>query len=161
VRRSPSGSLALTFGIEGDLAAVRILGPRTPRQVTELWQHTCIEAFVAVDGASAYHEFNFAPSGEWAVYGFRNYREGALLNDETLAPQIAVRIAPHRFELDACIPLVRLSHRHPRAPLRLGLSAVIEASDGMLSYWSLRHPAGKPDFHHDARALRLEPPGDE
>ena len=39
-------------------------------------------------------------------------------------------------------------------PLRLGLAAVIEASDGTRSYWALRHPAGQPDFHHaDAFAL--------
>ena len=39
------------------------------------------------------------------------------------------------------------------------LSAVIEASDG-LSYWALRHPADKPDFHDaDGFALLLEPPG--
>jgi hypothetical protein len=33
---------------------------------------------------------------------------------------------------------------------------VIEAADGSLSYWALRHPPGKPDFHHrDAFALEL------
>jgi hypothetical protein len=43
--------------------------------------------------------------------------------------------------------------------LRLGLSAVIESCNGSLSYWALRHPAGKPDFHHaDAFALGLEAP---
>ena len=43
--------------------------------------------------------------------------------------------------------------------LRLGLSAVIEATDGSLSYWALRHPPGKPDFHHiDAFDLQLDRP---
>ena len=42
-------------------------------------------------------------------------------------------------------------------PLRLGLSAVVEDVDGILSYWALRHPSGKPDFHHtDAFALQLD-----
>jgi hypothetical protein len=41
--------------------------------------------------------------------------------------------------------------------IRLGLSAVVEATDGGLSYWALRHPPGKPDFHHiDAFALQLD-----
>jgi len=36
------------------------------------------------------------------------------------------------------------------------LSAVIEATDGSLSYWALEHPADKPDFHHpDSFALEL------
>jgi len=40
--------------------------------------------------------------------------------------------------------------------MRLALSAVIEEERGRLSYWALRHPPGKPDFHHpDAFALAL------
>ena len=31
---------------------------------------------------------------------------------------------------------------------RLGLSAVIEETNGDTSYWALAHPAGKADFHH-------------
>jgi hypothetical protein len=45
---------------------------------------------------------------------------------------------------------------HAGARLTLALSAVIEDEDGVLSYWALKHPAGKPDFHHrDAFALEL------
>jgi hypothetical protein len=32
--------------------------------------------------------------------------------------------------------------------LRLGLSALIEDSDGGKSFWALAHPPGAPDFHH-------------
>ena len=32
--------------------------------------------------------------------------------------------------------------------LRLGLAAVIEDKAQVLSYWALKHPAEKPDFHH-------------
>ena len=47
----------------------------------------------------------------------------------------------------------------PGNSLRLGLSAVVEDADGGLSYWALRHPPGKPDFHHtDAFALQLVQP---
>ena len=35
-------------------------------------------------------------------------------------------------------------------PLHLALAAVIEAEDGQLSYWALKHPRGKPDFHRAA-----------
>ena len=36
------------------------------------------------------------------------------------------------------------------------ITAVIEEADGTKSYWALRHPAGKPDFHHpDCLALEL------
>lgn len=39
------------------------------------------------------------------------------------------------------------------------ISAVIEEADGTKSYWALRHPPGKPDFHHpDCFALELPAP---
>ena len=41
---------------------------------------------------------------------------------------------------------------------RLGLSAVIEDTNGHKSYWALAHPPGKPDFHHaDCFAYELSP----
>jgi hypothetical protein len=40
--------------------------------------------------------------------------------------------------------------------LRIALAAVIEDENGRLSYWGLRHPPGKPDFHHpDGFALEV------
>jgi hypothetical protein len=160
VRRS-SSELQMTFRLDGDIPRVRIAPPGVPRINPELWRHTCFEAFIAVDGQQAYHEFNFAPSGEWCVYALSGYRNGAPVADETMCPQIAVRSTENRLELDALVRLDSLSAIHPHASLQIGLSAVIETSDG-LSYWALRHPADKPDFHRaDGFALLLEPPGPE
>lgn len=40
--------------------------------------------------------------------------------------------------------------------IRVGLTAVIEATDGTVSYWSLAHPPGRPDFHQaGGRVLAL------
>ena len=159
VRRSASDELHMTYCLNGDIPEIRIPSASVPHIGTRLWEHTCFEAFIAVEGQSAYHEFNFAPSGEWAAYAFSSYRNGGPLVDEGLRPQIAVRSSESQLELDALVPLGGLSAVHPRAPLRVGLSAVIEASDG-LSYWALRHPGAKPDFHNaDGFALLLEPPG--
>src|SRR5579859_5492555 len=159
VRRSACAELQLTFRLDGDIPRIHVPSPGAPRIAAQLWRHTCFEAFIAVEGQAAYHEFNFAPSGEWAVYAFSGYRNGGPLADEMMRPQIAVRSTDRRLELDAVVRLDRLSTIHPRARLRVGLSAVIEASDG-LSYWALRHPADKPDFHDAAGfSLLLEPPG--
>ena len=161
VRRSPSAELQMTFRLDGDIPRILVPSPGAPRIATQLWQHTCFEAFIAVQGQPAYHEFNFAPSGEWAVYAFCGYRNGGPLVNEMMHPHIEVRSTGGRLELDAVVRLDGLSAVHPRAPLRVGLSAVIEASDGR-SYWALRHPADKPDFHDaDGFALLLEPPGSE
>ena len=159
VRRSASAELVMTFRLDGDIRRIRVPSPGVPRIAKQLWRHTCFEAFIAVQGQPAYHEFNFAPSGEWTVYAFSAYRNGGPLADEMMRPHIAVRSSDSRLELDARVRLDGLSVVHPRASLRIGLSAVVEASDG-LSYWALRHPAGKPDFHAaDGLALVLEPPG--
>jgi hypothetical protein len=73
-----------------------------------------------------------------------------------MRPQIALRSAGGRLELDTVVRLDALSPIHPRASLRIALSAIVEAGEG-LSYWALRHPADKPDFHHaDGFALILE-----
>ena len=158
VRRAASRVLDVSFRLDGDMSSLRIPSPSAPRIAARLWEHTCFEAFVAMDARNGYHELNFAPSGEWAAYAFRSYRDGGAVADEALAPSIRVRATEARLELDALIRLDRLSAAHPRSTLRIGLSAVIEGNDGGLSYWALRHPAGKPDFHHgECFALLLEP----
>jgi hypothetical protein len=161
VRRSASAELQMTFRLDGDIPRILVPSPGVPRIATQLWHHTCFEAFIAVQGQPAYHEFNFSPSGEWAVYAFCSYRNGGPLANKMMSPYIAVRSTGSRLELDTLVRLDGLSAIHPRASLRIGLSAVIEASDG-LSYWALRHSADRPDFHEaDGFALLLEPPGSE
>ncbi len=73
-----------------------------------------------------------------------------------MSPQPVIRVhrSAQRLVLEAEVPL-------EMPPLyrsiRLGLSAVVEAVDGELSYWALRHPPGEPDHHHvDAFALQLD-----
>jgi len=161
VRRSAGAELQMTFRLDGDIPRIQVPLPGVPRIATELWRHTCFEAFIALEGQAAYHEFNFAPSGEWAAYAFSGYRNGGPLANERMRPHIAVRSTGSRLELDALVRLDVLSAVHPHASLRIGLSAVIEACD-RLSYWAIHHPADKPDFHDaDGFALLLEPPGPE
>lgn len=155
------GAIALTFTLEGELARMRTSAPRAPSRTDRLWEHTCFEAFVVVANGPAYYEFNFAPSGEWAAYAFRDYRKGVPLEQEELCPGINVRRAGGELELRALLHLNRLALIEPHARLRLALSAVIEDAHGGLSYWALKHPSGQPDFHHpDAFALVLEPAED-
>jgi hypothetical protein len=159
IRRSEIAELQMTFCLAGDIPRIRVPSPGAPLNATQLWQHTCFEAFIALEGQPAYHEFNFAPSGEWAVYAFCGYRNRSPLVNEMMRPHIAVRSTSSRLELEAVVRLDGLSANHPGASLRIGLSAVIETSDGF-SYWALRHPADKPDFHDaDGFVLLLEPPG--
>jgi hypothetical protein len=170
-RTSPSGA-TFVFAITGNIPALRIPAPAAPRVVHGLWEHTCCEVFVAAANDSGdddepgagfpYHELNLSPSGEWAGYAFTSRREPLGLADDALAPRVAVRRSDDSLVLEAHIELDRLSPGLARASLRLALSVVLEETSGTLSYWSLRHPADEPDFHHpEAFALGLEAPGNE
>ncbi len=157
VGREPGGKLAVTYILEGDIDRLRVPAPHAPGIAGQLWQHTCCEVFIACQGMPAYYEFNLSPSGEWAAYAFDGYR--ALRTGESktreLDPQVVVRGAATKLELDAVIRLDRLPE-FQGVPLSLALSAVVEDSAGALSYWALRHPSGKPDFHHsESFALEL------
>jgi hypothetical protein len=152
-------SLALSYTLKGDLAHLRIPPPSFARRAEGLWQHTCFEAFISAKGRSEYHEFNFAPSGEWAAYAFRRYRDGAPLAAQGPTPAISVRSAQDLLELDALLDIERLPAMQAPVRLLIGLCAVIEDGQGRLSYWALKHPPGKPDFHHpDSFALELATP---
>jgi hypothetical protein len=151
-------ALILNYVLKADLTRLRIPPPRPPRKANHLWQHTCFEAFISVKGKPDYYELNFAPSGEWAAYSFQCYRVGMRLDDSEPAPRITMRNEMDRLELDSIVRLDHLRGILPHASLQLGLCAVIEDETGKLSYWALKHPPGKPDFHHpDAFALGLEP----
>ena len=103
-----------------------------------------------IQDTSPYHELNFSPSGEWAVYSFQSYRDGELSTHQALVPRISLQRRGGRLTLNARVQLDCLSPSYACEQLQVGLSAVIEGADGTLSYWALRHPPGKPDFHHAA-----------
>jgi hypothetical protein len=132
--------------VRGDLSLLRIPAPRAPAPAERLWQHTCCEIFLARTPGGVYQEFNFSPSGEWAAYAFRAYRDG-----EPVAvpdPRIIPNVSPYGLELSASIDIAPGRHR-------AALCVVIEQADGRLSYWALAHPPGRPDFHH-ADGFRVE-----
>lgn len=149
----PERMLSLSYTLTGDCTHLRISPPQPPARANNLWQHTCFEAFIALPGGPAYQEWNFSPSGEWAVYHFRSYRDRLPLKDNEPTPVLCVHQTQERFSLDARICL---SPQLTVQPLQLALSAVIEDDRGNLSYWALTHPPGKPDFHHqDAFVLKV------
>jgi hypothetical protein len=155
VNRAATGILGMSFTLEGDLSGLRIPETRPARRMDNLWRHTCFEVFVRAGTGPGYREFNFSPSGEWAAYAFRSYRDGGVLDMEP-GPEITVSRGRGCLELHSGI---RLDCLPPGHALQLGLSAVVEDVDGGLSCWALCHPPGRPDFHHtDAFAFRLTRP---
>lgn len=146
------GRLSLRYCLTGRTDDLAIPPPAAPARADELWRHTCFEAFVQPRPGPAYREINLAPSGQWAAYGFDGYRAG-MRPAEVGDPGVAFRHTPEGCELNAALDLA------DGAPWRVGLSAVIEERGGRISYWALRHPPGRPDFHSpDCLALDLPAP---
>ena len=113
----------------------------------KLWRHTCFEAFITAEDDPAYVECNFSPSSAWATYRFARYRTRMAAPVPVEPPRITLQTKPDSLVLDARLRLGEFT-KHPLRPLRIGLTAVIEDKAGGLSYWALRHPRSKPDFHH-------------
>lgn len=156
-----SAALAFSYTLIADIHQLLIPLAAAPKRVDGLWRHSCFEAFFGLNDSPGYYEFNFSPSSEWAAYRFRGYRDGRPLDYDALAPDISAERAADRLRLAATVRLDNLSVIQPGATLRIGLAAVIEATDGSLSYWALRHPSDKPDFHHpDSFVLELALPGE-
>lgn len=131
-----------------------VVPAEAPRVHTdELWRTTCFELFIG-RGEDSYAELNLSPSGAFAAYHFDHYRTG-MRPIPLPAPEMSLEQGSERLELTARFPEDSLPWDFNG---KLGISAVIEAQDGAISYWALAHPSGKPDFHHhDCFALSLPP----
>ena len=138
----------LSYIVTGKMSDIRMPFAMPAARTDELWQHTCFEAFIRASSGTAYYEFNFSPSTQWAAYRFSGYRSGMRVAAEIGAPAIEVRSSSDCYTLQASLELDRLPDLPREASWRLGLSALIEDTSGGKSYWALAHPPGKPDFHH-------------
>jgi hypothetical protein len=152
IARPRPDSLILSYVVSGRISDLRMPPVVTAARADELWQHTCFEAFVRPSAGPTYYEFNFSPSTQWAVYRFDSYRSGMRVATEIGAPRIEVRSSGESYTLQAALEFDGLS----LPSWRLGLSAVLEETNGRKSYWALAHPPGKADFHHsDCFALEF------
>jgi hypothetical protein len=148
VRSEKSDILVFYYSLAADMSRVRVPRSGVGRSADALWEHTCFEAFVAAADAPGYHEFNFSPSRDWAIYRFSAYREGMSRAETGGAPEISVRRCDGGLELEAAVRLGHLADLRDVRHLWVAMAAVIEDDAGGLSYWGLRHAPGKPDFHH-------------
>lgn len=138
------GAVATTniwFGIGVPASRFVIPEAAEPSRADGLWQATCFEAFLRTGGESAYREWNFAPSGQWAAFDFTAYREGMAEADVANPPYIRMEDNFTWWTLGATIAV------DVGATWELGLSAVLEETDGTKSYWALAHTGDNPDFH--------------
>ncbi len=144
--------LRFRFQLRGALDQLLLPAPGpAPVRRDQLWEHTCFEAFLGPPGAASYWEVNLSPSGAWNLYAFDSYRAGMRPESLVSDPVITASRQGREYVLDAVVPWPPAS-----SELELGIACVIERLDGTKSYWALRHPAERPDFHRrDAFLVRL------
>ena len=119
----------------------------------ELWRSTCCELFFGAKNTPEYREFNFSPSGQWAVYGFQSYRQrDHFCCPQDAVPEISFTTSSEGWSLTASIPSALLNHvaQSTAKAAEVSVAVVLEAADGALSYWALTHPREVPDFHDRA-----------
>lgn len=138
------GWFRFRYVVRGAVERIALPARAAPRHTDELWRHTCFEAFIAAQDRPAYVECNFAPSGAWAAYRFSRYRSGMKALAPVASPRVTLHTQPDRLVLEARLQLNEFAGQS----LRIGITAVIEDQAGGRSYWALRHPRSKPDFHH-------------
>lgn len=157
------GGLELNYRVAAEPGALVIPPPSaaTASSVDGLWRHTCLEVFLKRSAGSAYREFNFSPSGQWASYAFSAPRQRDATGEAgwRAPPKIAFFNLSKGFSLRATLPASHLPGGE--GDLRIGLSAVLEThqadSPALCTYWALHHPSPSPDFHHPAAlALTLD-----
>ena len=144
---SPS-LVTLRYHLRGDMSRIRVGAAGVPGRADDLWKHTCFEAFIRPAGSAQYYELNFSPTEQWAAYHFDSYRAGMTPADLSRPPEMAVRRSAGSLELEVTFLLPAGCAATPRP--KLALTAVVEEEGGRLCYWSVRHPPGRPDFHHAA-----------
>ena len=155
IEASAEGRLWLRYHVDALLRNIGLPDPAPSARADELWRSTCFELFARRSGRPDYLEFNFSPSSQWAAYRFAGYRDGMSELELAESPAIGLDASEGHLALEVALDF---PCEWRDASLHVGLSAVIEETDGIKSYWALKHPADKPDFHHpDGFVLELPP----
>lgn len=144
--------------VSTSLSTVRIpAATADPQRRDNLWHHTCFELFIRPTTAQIYFEFNFSPSGDWAAYRFRRYRDDMKPLEIAPPPHVMASQDQRELAVTARLNFSEIPALIDAASLDIGLSLIAENMDGTKSYWALAHPSGTPDFHHpDCFAARID-----
>ncbi len=135
----------LELRIDGGLDCLSLPGGLVPFH--RLYQHTCLELFLA-RGDASYVEWNFSPTGQATRYEFSAYRERR-------SSAFNVPVAVSCVSKSASVHVVAEGRLLFEEVTAASITAVIRRPDGACSYWALAHPRTVPDFH-DAGGFVLD-----
>ena len=148
--------LAITYDLLGSLSAINLIDQRSTstKRTHDLWKDTCFEWFLKSPQKKNYWEFNASPSGDWNFYQLDDYRKNLHESPLVIHPKITsswleARQEQGHYRYQVAVDLKRLldSTPHLREEGLLAVTSVVRYRSGEVSYYSLRHPVEKPDFH--------------
>jgi hypothetical protein len=153
-----SSELLLKFRIDDPLKKLDWRAdPHKPllQRGRDLWKKTCFELFAGRRGSEIYHEFNFAPTGEWDAFSFKTYREaredfvssGISFNSSTqfcLNPESGTAEAHIDIRPKHGSRLQFLTFTHD---FEVQVAFVALLKSGETIYFAHRHGESRPDFH--------------
>lgn len=147
--------LNLRYVLSGDLSRIAIAAPSDkPTRQHELWQETCFEFFLGLEGRDRYWEFNLSPAGHWNIYRFEGYRQGMQEETAFTALPFVVEAQPEQLSLSLELNLQAIAPAE--SPLDVAITAVIKSSSTDVTYWALAHTGSEADFHRrDSFVLQI------
>ena len=117
-----------------------------PVRKHELWRTTCFEFFIAIKNQPRYWEFNMSPSGNWNVYAMDAYRQ-VNMREELAFMQLPFEFQKTNKEIFLDISLNLNPILQPGDALEIGITTVVQTTNGNETYWALAHPGQHADFH--------------
>ena len=117
-----------------------------PVRKDELWRTTCFEFFIAIKDQPQYWEFNMSPSGNWNVYAMDTYRQ-VNMREELAFMQLPFEFQKTNKEIFLDISLNLNPILQPEDILEIGITTIVQTTDGNETYWALAHPGQHADFH--------------
>ena len=135
------------YEVDGEIE--RVLLPAkssSPSRTDDLWKATCFEYFIAFPLQPKYWEFNMSPSGDWNIYKMDAYRRIGF-REETAFTKLpfVFRKSDIKLSLDISMDLSPIIQAQQK--IQVGITAIIQTTDGNETYWALVHPGEQADFH--------------
>lgn len=139
--------LTIHYALTGKIEDIFLSSPSVnPTRKEELWKTTCLEFFLAIKGLPHYWEFNISPSGDWNIYRMDAYRRIGF-REEMSIQQFQFNMQKHtnNFLLNAAVDLNPIIQAEQI--LEIGITAIVQTTEGSETYWALVHPAPEANFH--------------
>jgi len=147
--------LTIQYQILGQLAELAIpVTTDLPTRKDDLWQQTCLEFFLGIEGSPQYWEFNLSPVGDWNIYCFEDYRQGMQIETTFASLPFVVHNRPNCLLLNVELDLDKIVEVEQK--IEIAIASVIQSKVGEITYWALTHCDTQADFHQrDSFTIKL------